>query len=493
MLKKNLTPLVFALFAAICLSSCPSAFAQIKVVEAVQNGSANRPETFEIAVTPAGQPTPIFTNRLTVLPHETTSGNAATAYMHSLGENILRGQWARARVIDGQIENWWNFRATDGPPQQDKIASASKLFDSYIQNHIAPATLKRECDWGYGLEDMEGPRIITTPLNGLQTTRSISRAIGLQTRTAILDSKFGDAVDLMRMNYRLGENVGKSGTLVGTLIGLSEVGIVNSNMLEFIATPGSPNMYWALTELPRPIVDLRRAHRLESRFAMRIFPALADAETADHTPEEWSRIVQKFPEVVMSAYEGQLGGEEKWMPTLLGVLAYAPAKQRLIDAGMSPEKVEAMAVGQVLLIDANREYRRLADLLEKEMYLPAPEFLSRMKAVENSVFGNRFPIKTLRSFGGYLARVLLPSSQVRIAQIRAQRDIDAMRVIEALRMHLAVTGDLPKSLDEIKVVPVPSNPATGKPFQYRIDGQTAVIDLLGNRGLQAKRFVIKAK
>jgi hypothetical protein len=38
-------------------------------------------------------------------------------------------------------------------------------------------------------------------------------------------------------------------------------------------------------------------------------------------------------------------------------------------------------------------------------------------------------------------------------------------------------GKLPKSLNEITAVPVPNNPATGKAFQYRLDGATAVLDL----------------
>ena len=44
-------------------------------------------------------------------------------------------------------------------------------------------------------------------------------------------------------------------------------------------------------------------------------------------------------------------------------------------------------------------------------------------------------------------------------------------------MHAAQTGRLPKSLDEIKVVPVPENPATGKVFEYRLDDDTAILEL----------------
>lgn len=38
-------------------------------------------------------------------------------------------------------------------------------------------------------------------------------------------------------------------------------------------------------------------------------------------------------------------------------------------------------------------------------------------------------------------------------------------------------GKLPKTLNEITAVPVPNNPATGKAFKYRLNGETAVLDL----------------
>ncbi len=66
-------------------------------------------------------------------------------------------------------------------------------------------------------------------------------------------------------------------------------------------------------------------------------------------------------------------------------------------------------------------------------------------------------------------------------------------MIEALRMHAAATGSLPNSLDEIKSVPVPNNPVTGKPYVYRMEGETAVLDMPFSDGMtgMAQRFEIQ--
>jgi hypothetical protein len=76
-----------------------------------------------------------------------------------------------------------------------------------------------------------------------------------------------------------------------------------------------------------------------------------------------------------------------------------------------------------------------------------------------------------------LPRYLLPAiSKVRLAQVRIQRKLAALRVIEALRMHAAANnGELPEKLDEINVTAVPNDPGTGKSFEFHRDGQTATL------------------
>ncbi|MEM9660045.1 MAG: hypothetical protein AAF961_16910, partial [Planctomycetota bacterium] len=99
-----------------------------------------------------------------------------------------------------------------------------------------------------------------------------------------------------------------------------------------------------------------------------------------------------------------------------------------------------------------------------------------------------------RGYGYVLASLLLPATQaVRTAEMRLERQRNAIQVVEALRMHAAATGALPATLDEIRMAPVPNNPATGAPFEYRLDGETAILDLPTSDGTPgvAWRFEIK--
>jgi len=63
-------------------------------------------------------------------------------------------------------------------------------------------------------------------------------------------------------------------------------------------------------------------------------------------------------------------------------------------------------------------------------------------------------------------------------QIRLDRRVAAVRVVEAIRLYAAShDGKLPEELSQITEVPLPEDPATGKPFEYRRDGAASVLSL----------------
>jgi hypothetical protein len=75
----------------------------------------------------------------------------------------------------------------------------------------------------------------------------------------------------------------------------------------------------------------------------------------------------------------------------------------------------------------------------------------------------------------------LPSlSRIYLSRARVERRIAALRCIEAIRLHATGRrGELPVTLDEIKDVPIPVDPFTGKLFEYKADGNKAVLSSAG--------------
>jgi hypothetical protein len=142
----------------------------------------------------------------------------------------------------------------------------------------------------------------------------------------------------------------------------------------------------------------------------------------------------------------------------------------------------------------------MSDDVEKLSYMPFWEARARAAEVDQR-------LRDLNPLQGGadrevvpLVTVLSPAIQAaREAQVRLDRELASLRVIEALRMYAADhDGKLPERLNAITEVPIPLNPATGQPFVYRLDGQTAVLELpaedgFGRDGRYNRRFEISIR
>jgi hypothetical protein len=160
---------------------------------------------------------------------------------------------------------------------------------------------------------------------------------------------------------------------------------------------------------------------------------------------------------------------------------YPSAKQQLIESGISSERVEAMPVAQVLLLQSARATQYAFDETFKWTYLPLSEAQKHMAESEKRLIRDGYlgPPNVQNKSPLPIASILLPAiHKASYAPVRLQRRLAALQAIEAIRMYAASHGGmLPQTLDQITEVPVPVDPLTNAPLDYRLDGDTAIIDL----------------
>jgi hypothetical protein len=442
-----------------------------------------------LTVTPAAAPVPLFKHRLVAREIDLSPGNAAPYYYRTFLQLEQSKPALRKAFSEDDELSWWNSTGADeSTPIKDlpidKVRQADQMvLGGMIDEQLRAAAKADKCDWGLNIESMYGPEVFGFQLQEFQQSRELSRFLVMRTRLAIAERRYEDAIDVMRMNYRLASDVSRTPFVVCGLIGIAEAGSTCGTVTEFVAAPDSPNLYWALTQLPQPLVDLRRSARFEVDSGERVFQLLHNAESTIHSADEWGRLykqaVHDLSAVNSQYFQGQstLGADLAAMG--LALVGYTHAKDWLIAEGLDRDRVEQMAVGQVMAVYSERLYRRYADALESTWYVPFDELQSRGRELDRQM-------EAARPFGGGKDReilpivaTLLPALQaLRAVQVRSERDIAVLRTVEALRMYAAEhAGSLPAKLDEIREVPVPLNPATGKPFIYHLDGQTAVLEL----------------
>lgn len=433
---------------------------------------------YKLTVTPARESVPAFKYRLTVEPHKTIAGNAITHYLRSLGESSLNHPWETAQKEFGmEVHDWYHLETKVEDIPLDKLKTAAGYFDGYVDNHLRRATLCRDADWGLAEEDLRGRETIYFLLPSVQQTRSMARALLLRNRLAVIEGRYEDSIDHLRMTYKLGQNVSKMRVLVAGLVGIAEVGMANEGMIDLIAAKDSPNMYWALAELPRPIISIRESLRLESSFAFRFFPELMDVETAEFSKDKWSVLLTDVVGSLqnLNIYDPPTSPDKnslqtKFLAAGIALAGYPSAKKRLLESGMDPATIKKMPVAQTLLIDAARDCRLLTNEIEKAYYVPyenVGEFNTKTEDMLRSQAPTRLGAKIVQTFSPALA-------QVRQAELRVQAQINILMAIESIRNHVATTGKLPASFDELKL-PVRSNPFTGKPISYELKGDMAVV------------------
>ena len=463
-------------------------------LEEAQEFLGNYGTLYTMTITPAAEPIPAFKYRLVVPPHKTTAGNAVTHYLRSLALDSFSRSWEDAwKEYGGEtVDAWQQLSTPSNEIPIDDLQKVSSSFDFYVDNYIRRATRCRYADWTLALEDMSGLEMYSLLLPGVQQSREIAVILSLRNRLAIIEGRHEDSIEHIKMIYKLGESVNENGFIVANLAAAREVSMANECMIDLIASPNSPNMYWALAELPRPILSFRKAMRLESNLSERFFPELNDVETAEYSVEQWKQLLLTTTDTV-TAVRAIIGTSETANPKLqmqdellamaAGLVAYPSAKQRLLDAGLGEERVKAMSVSQTLLVDFKRDCDYFANEFEKTLHVPYQDSLDFADRAE----GLLYPVSMSR-FGAIMATMVLqPNQSIRRVGYHIQVEIDSLMVIEAIRNHATTKGEFPKSLDDLDL-PVRQNLLTGKPFGYRIKDGNAVLDVQADS--RSKRFVI---
>ncbi|HVT28559.1 MAG TPA: hypothetical protein VHE81_11150, partial [Lacipirellulaceae bacterium] len=385
-------------------------------------------EVVRMTVTPAAEPVPALRYRLVPRDFDLKAGNRVIYYYRAELELDSTMKAIRAKFDEEkELGHWYGTGDEPTPISKlplDKVRKANAMFEPLYRGYLQPAFELSGCDWELGVERLRGPDVISFLLPEFQNSREIARMLSLRTRLAIAEHRYADAVETMQQNYRLGSDVARVPFLVCGLIGIAVDSITNHALLDLIANPDSPNMYWAIGELPQPPIDLRLSVRFEMDFGPRMFPFIHNAETTDHSPQEWDRL---FVQTIQDLHtvgstrtlfsDGNITEQRVGAgitATAIALAGYPHAKEWLIANGMDRERVEKMAVGQVIAIYTERIYRRFADDWEAVWQVPFPQAMDLMRRLNQK-------LDTARPFGSGEDREVLPLVSLLLPALEAGR------------------------------------------------------------------------
>jgi hypothetical protein len=419
-----------------------------------------------LAATPA--PVPALKHRLLPELRDRHTGNSVVLYYRAFAP-----EWQLHRRTDvAKIFDSWSEDMRKVPPKDLAWVHRSEALRQLDQG-----ARRTHCDWEM-LDTLRREGIFML-LGDIQGFREYGRMLSARARLEMADGNLDKALYTLQTGFKLGRDVGDGPTLIQSLVGMALVSVFVTQTEELIQTPGSPNLYWALSDLPTPFISLHTPYQGEKIWLDNLFPEvremLAD-KNARPLPEAQVRTLVDKLTKNWASIEGGSGANETVTRLGLGVMAaraYPEAKRFLLSQGRKKEDVESMSVLQAFLLLEMHNYDRVYDDMIKWINMPYPVARKGMAAAETTLK----QAKAGGSVGTLMATLLLPAGfKVQEAMARTDRSIAALRVLEALRMHAAShDGKLPATLNDIKEVPIPLDPMTGNPFLYRLDKNGATL------------------
>ena len=463
-----------------------------------------------LTIRPAAEPIPALKYRLLPERLSLVPGNAAVFYHRALlMANQVRTNAASVDkeapgkgsiLIDEKFSDW-----IGGPIAAIPVEEARKALESF-RNPLKEVELgarRSTCDWEFDRRD-EGYSLL---LPDIQEIRTLARMFALKARLAILDGKTDEAMHWIEVGFTLGHHATLSSFIIPALVGVSIDNLMAHCLEEWVQVPGTPSLYWTLADRPRPTIDLRYAMEGERSLLEKELPALKELDRGIWGLDQ----ARKFSDEVHQTLFSLLGGEAGYWESsvippgttestrqlafaAMTAKVYPEARRALIAEGRPEAEVEAMPIVQVSTLFAYRQYRRELDEIYKRMNLPPWQPAGRYDPA------NKLTVEQKRANPLFaLFYSLIPFLDgAKAAALLLDRNLDALQCVEAIRLYASShDGKFPASLDALQETPAPIDLATGKPFEYKVDGDSATLSgpvLPGgpNHPSYAIRYVLKS-
>lgn len=440
----------------------------------------------ELTVGPAAAPTPLFRYRLLPANYDQVDGNAAPIYL---------------RLVHEQRDEWLDTLSSDGDrfisePIHELDVDALRAYATANENlieQLSAAALRSHCDFEYVLEGVD-PIMILLP--DVQTIRVYGRFLAARARYQLLSGDFDAAVNSLHDGLALARHTSEAPFLICDLVGIAIARMMFSVMEDFVAQPDAPNLYWALTALPQPLTDVCPGLEFESIVLRLKFPELADIDRS-RTPEQWQRLHDDIIQWSNEIREMNLSDDQKDDDGT----GPEPDPQRLAAGraelaeryGLNADAVGNMSDAEVAVRHIVYLSRETSDEILAAVSVPFWQSGPLFDRIDSEIEPR---LKNREIYPAIYQALMISVRNVALAPAILEQHRRMLTVVEAIRLHATDTGELPATLDDVTVVPVPLSYYTNQPFDYQLAEGSATLSSpppAGGRPANARTYTIRVR
>lgn len=392
-----------------------------------------------------------------------------------------------------------NFFFTKGSiSQRDRYLTMplSQLVTEKVRNYGGGALYGKgplnQVDWAARLNALDWEMVGRLETEGRELALPELGPLGLlgpnlqvRLRIEVAGRRYEEAVYTVKTMFALARHLGEYPAEAANHFGLAIAHRAVDSLEEMVQQPDAPNLYWALTDLPCPLVDMRKGLQGGSTLTATEFRPIR--EDAAMTEEELEKVVSRLSGLM--GFDREQSGRtvhslrssllnrvkdadrihairQRLFATRRSILIGQPSNKqpaitmlkRALEITTIKDRIDRFPPLQVILLDEMRQFEIHRDERMKLLGL-APWQIDSL----NNEYGKS---KEDCLFADFLPDV----GSARRAQARLGQRLALLRHVEAIRLHAAGhDGKLPEQLSEI-AVPLPVDPFTGKSFVFQKEG-----------------------
>ena len=417
----------------------------------------------KLQLRPAKAPVPALKHRLLPELRDLKPGNSVISYYRAFSPEWQTFQ--KDKDLWKWVEKWTDDKSKPPPKELNFVKDLPALAELDI------GARRAYCDWE--MTDRLRKDGINMMLPDIQSFRTYIVLLSARARFEMLDGKLDKSLYTLQTGFTLARHVSEGPTLIQALVGIAMTAQMAEEIEQLIQQPGAPNLYWTLTDLPTPFIDMRKSIQGEKMFIEAMFPGwrdlVADRQARPISAGEIEALVMRTQGLgdVLGAHSSdkEVRGLKLGL-ALFAAKSYPEGRKFLLDQGRPKQLVDEMPVTQVALLYEIHNFDRFYDDMVKWHGQPYSIMRKGVSQAEKKLKEAKANV----SGGTFLATLLLPAvTKVFEASYRTDRKLAGLRCVEAIRLYAAAhEGKLPASLKDIDEVPVPVDPMTGNPFEYAL-------------------------
>jgi hypothetical protein len=427
---------------------------------------AEAPQTGEVGTFELTPSTPTAQYWLQTNPLDRLPGNAAFLY----GDAAATLNDEIKAKIDKALDAYGK-----GDPSFDSLAAdveSTKVY-SKVQGTFELLDVGARRDY-YDWDDSFRQQGAETLLPHLGAEREAGKLITVRALRQIRAGQFDDAVNTLRLEYELGRKVGTEPVLICGLVGVAIVGQAADATGELMKQPNSPNLYWPLAGLPRPMVNLQRSFINEVTDIAYTFHELAGDRIENASAAQWHSVFDRIVEYGKEWGDKSNTGGQAWEnpKTVADEIERDLPQARDFYAryfNLPADQVETLDSFKVVLTYWYLSQQNLQAEFYEMAGLPYPLLAAKGRDFQEQI--HRLQIgQPCNIFLNWIAGLIRGAERY----MRLDRELAALADVEAIRSYAAANGGtLPAHLEDITDTPALDNPRTGRPFTYHVHGDTA--------------------